>query len=45
MENVSEFMDNESASNFLKTILQPYDAILFKASNSMKFGQILEKIM
>lgn len=45
MENVSEFMDNESASNFLKTILQPHDAILFKASNSMKFGQIIEKIM
>lgn len=45
MENVNEFMDNESASNFLKHILKPNDAILFKASNSMKFGQIIEKIM
>lgn len=38
------FENNESASNYLLEILQKEDVVLLKASNSMKFSEILEKI-
>ena len=45
MNNIRTFLDNESAANYIKSMLKPDDVILLKASNSMKFGEILEKII
>mgnify|MGYP003304767210 CR=1 FL=1 len=41
---VKTFENNESASEYLLKILQKEDVVLLKASNSMKFSEILEKI-
>lgn len=45
VKNTVSFLDNEKAVNYIKEILKPEDIILFKASNSMKFGEIVEKII
>ena len=45
MNNIRTFLDNESAANYIKSILKTDDVILLKASNSMNFGEILEKII
>ena len=43
-ENVIECNSNEEAANVLNKIKKENDCILFKASNGMKFGEIIEKI-
>lgn len=45
VKNTVSFLDNEKAVNYIKEILKPEDIILFKASNSMKFGEMVEKII
>lgn len=45
ISDITEFNENESASKYLKEILKPGDVVLLKASNSMKFGEILNKII
>ena len=44
MDKVIEFDDIEEVSNYLKGHLNEGDLILLKASNSMNFNKILEKI-
>lgn len=43
-ENVIECESNEKAADVLNKIKKENDCILFKASNGMKFGEIIEKI-
>ena len=43
-ENVIECSTNEEAANEINKIKKTNDCILFKASNGMKFGEIIEKI-
>lgn len=45
IKNINSYLDNESAGNYIKSILENEDVILLKASNSMRFGEILEKII
>lgn len=45
INNINSFLDNESAESYIKKLLKPDDVILFKASNSMKFGEIVEKLI
>ncbi len=48
MENnveIYEYTDNNSAISKLKEILEPEDAVLVKASNSMNFKEIVSAIM
>lgn len=42
--NIYQFNTNAEAIKCLKTILKPLDALLLKASNGMKFIQILEEL-
>ena len=42
--NKIHFNSNEEAIKVIKETLKPKDAILLKASNSMKFGEIVENI-
>ena len=44
ISNKFHFNSNEEAINRIKNIIQPQDAILLKASNSMKFGEIVESL-
>lgn len=44
-ENIFKFNTNEEAINLLKSMLQPEDAVLIKASNGMHFNKIVEQIM
>ena len=43
-ENCYTFQDYEDAVNFAKTILKDKDAVIVKASRSMKFEKIVEKL-
>lgn len=43
-ENIIECESNEEAANEINKIKKTNDCILFKASNGMKFGEIIEKI-
>ena len=43
-QNVYNFEKNKEAIQLLKDILKPEDAILVKASNAMKFNEIVEAI-
>ena len=43
-QNVIECESNEEAVNILNKIKKENDCILFKASNGMNFGKIIEKI-
>lgn len=44
-ERVYSYNNNEEAVKAIKDLMQAEDVILFKASNSMKFSNIIEKIM
>ena len=44
-ENVSIFENNEDAINYIKQIKKSNDVILIKASNGMKFKEIVEGIL
>lgn len=44
-KKIYSYTNNEEAAQHIKEILQPNDVILFKASNSMKFSNIIEKII
>lgn len=43
-KEIYSFNNNQEAANTLKKLMKKGDAILFKASNGMKFGEIIEKI-
>ena len=43
-ENIYYYENKEDAFEFLKSIMQPKDAIIFKASNGMKFFELVEKL-
>ena len=42
---MDSFDSNEEATEFITNELKNGDVILFKASNSMKFGEIVKKII
>ena len=44
VEKVYTFDDNKNAIDLLKKIILPNDTILFKASHSLKFNEILDSI-
>ena len=44
ISNKEHFNSNEEALLRIKSIIQPNDAILLKASNSMRFGEMAEKL-
>ena len=44
MDNVKHFDNNTDAIKFLKGIIKPGDHILMKASNSMKFKEIVDAL-
>ena len=45
LKNVISFNTNEEAIKYIKNELKNKDVILFKASNSMKFGEIIKEIL
>lgn len=44
MKNVAYFSDNDSAANYLKSIIKPQDLILFKGSRGMKMELIIDAL-
>lgn len=45
IKEIYSYTNNEEAVKHIKEILQPNDVILFKASNSMKFSNIIQEIV
>ena len=43
-ENVHHFENKQEAFEFLKSIVKPNDAVIFKASNGMRFFDLVEKL-
>ena len=43
-ENVHYFEEKQEAFEFLKSIMKPDDAVIFKASNGMKFYDLVEEL-
>ena len=44
IENVKYYEKSEEALKFIKSVIKPKDIMLFKASNGMKFYEIVEKL-